>query len=189
MKSCGLESESSSYNLEVLTANRSITMENLSKTNGHTCYFTWKLNSSWTEDTKFVIYPSLKDNVDVYLVEGKDRKIVKTKHTLVLVDSAYEFYMNNEVYLIVAAKSDTNKFSFKYSVRGSLVRNYSFWDWLTSLSDDEAALLWSSVGVVICIIFCCAYYFYNYNKDRTPKILAKEVALEAIKEEEREKDV
>jgi len=82
------------------------------------------------------------------------------------------------VYLIVAAKSDTNQFSFKYSVRGELILLANFWQWLTSLSDNEAAFLWGSVGALACLIFCCIYFLFTYNYDRSPKIISKEVALE-----------
>jgi len=70
-------------------------MKDLSKTKGHTCYFTWKLDDRWKDETRFVIYPAFKENVDVYLVAGKTRETAKTKHSLVLVDSSYEFKMNN----------------------------------------------------------------------------------------------
>lgn len=57
LKSCGLEN-SDSYNLSPDIANKSITVTNLPKDKGNTCYYSLVTNLSWTEESRVMFYPS-----------------------------------------------------------------------------------------------------------------------------------
>ena len=73
MKSCDLESSQSSYEIEPKTANRSINIKNIKRNKGNVCYFKIKSKSRWSDDSRIIIYPSVKKNVDAFITQGTSR--------------------------------------------------------------------------------------------------------------------
>lgn len=123
MKSCGLDNVTSSENLEPLTANRSVTINNIKKSSGNVCYFRFKSSKTWTKNSTINIYPSIMKNVKITMTRGADRFNVTTAFTDKQVNSTvpYKFNVSQEVYLLIAAESDFNEFVFKYSIEGEVM--------------------------------------------------------------------
>ena len=72
MAACGLEQGASSH-LELSKSNETISMVNIPFDTGNTCYFDFKSNDSWTNDSLVHIFPSEMTNVNVYIANGTSR--------------------------------------------------------------------------------------------------------------------
>mmetsp|Transcript_13661 Transcript_13661/g.21397 ORF Transcript_13661/g.21397 Transcript_13661/m.21397 type:complete len:89 (-) Transcript_13661:731-997(-) len=79
MKSCGLETAESSYFLDMETANRSISVVDITRNKGHTCYYKFVLsNDTFEKETAYLdIYPSGRSNIDLIIANGTSRKTAR----------------------------------------------------------------------------------------------------------------
>ena len=117
MKSCGAP-DSSTYILDAETANRSVSMRNIKRSKGNTCYFQIQTDSTWNQSvSNLMIYPSKKSGVRVLFANGTSRSSALSNSRAVNEGESIAFLTGQQLFVIVVPEGDDNQFEFKYSVK------------------------------------------------------------------------